>query len=401
MDKSEIQDILSRQPNNLSLIGEFYSNENIFTMEMPNIIFNHWICVGHESKLENIGDWFKYDISTESIIIIRGKDNEVRAMHNVCRHRGSRICREKKGNSNILTCPYHAWSFDSKGNLISSNNTSPNLDKEQWGLHKVHLQIINGLILICLGDKPPSLENAKSSIKEGLGPYGWEKAKIAHTKTYSFNANWKLAVDNYQECLHCNSVHKEFSRSHAIVRPDSEVVEIRKQAKDKIENMGISIPTVLNWPHALSENEEMVACFHDALFEGYQTGSKDGLPVAPLMGDFKSHDGGVTYFDIGPISFFLAYPDHGVLFSFVPQSIDKTDLEISWLVSNSAIDGQDYDLNHLTWLWDSTTIEDKDVVEGAQKGVISRFYQPGPYGPMETAVESLKDWYLKHIKDLL
>ena len=141
----------------------------------------------------------------------------------------------------------------------------------------------------------------------------------------------------------------------------------------------------------------MVDCFHDATYPESVTGSEDGRPVAPLMGDFTDYDGGFSYLDVGPASFFLAYPDHGVMYLFIPRGPQKTDMEISWLVRADAREGEDYDRARLTWMWDVTSVADKLIIDQNQQGVNSRYYQPGPYGPMEAQTRDFVEWYLQQI----
>ena len=124
---------------------------------------------------------------------------------------------------------------------------------------------------------------------------------------------------------------------------------------------------------------------------------EDGGPVAPLMGDFTDYDGGFTYVEVGPSSFYLAYPDHGMMYLFIPRSAQKADMEIVWLVHEDAREGVDYDLAKLTWLWDVTSVADKLIIDQNQMGVNSRYYRPGPYGPMESQTRSFTEWYLQEI----
>ena len=160
--------------------------------------------------------------------------------------------------------------------------------------------------------------------------------------------------------------------------------------------MGIEFPTVSDWPYA-RRGEEMVSCYHDATYPGAVTGSEDGRPVAPLMGDFSDYDGGFCYVDVGPAGFFLAYPDHGLMYVFVPRTAQKTDMEITWLAKEGAREGEDYDRARLTWMWHVTSVADKLIINQNQKGVNSRYYQPGPYGPMESPTRSFTEWYLEQV----
>jgi Rieske 2Fe-2S family protein len=130
------------------------------------------------------------------------------------------------------------------------------------------------------------------------------------------------------------------------------------------------------------------------LLRGHLTGSREGKPVAPLMGSITGYDGGATDLHIGPMTFGLAYCDHLVLYRFTPRGIRSTDCEITWLVNGSAVEGRDYDLAELIWLWDVTTIADKQIIERNQKGVESRFYEPGPLSPMEDFTRRFMEWYV-------
>jgi Rieske 2Fe-2S family protein len=115
------------------------------------------------------------------------------------------------------------------------------------------------------------------------------------------------------------------------------------------------------------------------------------------MGRFTAYDGGATSVHFGPASFFLAYADHGVVYRFVPKTVDRSELEVTWLVRGDAREGVDYDLAALTWLWDVTSVADKRIIEDNQRGVASRFYAPGPYAPMEQNTRRYIAWYLREI----
>ena len=134
------------------------------------------------------------------------------------------------------------------------------------------------------------------------------------------------------------------------------------------------------------------------LFEGYETGSRDGKPVAPLLGDLTGFNGAATDLQIGPMTFYLAYCDHVVIYHFSPHSVNSSNCTISWLVDADAEKGKDYKLEDLTWLWDVTTIADKRIIEANQAGVNSKFYEPGPYSKMEDLTQRFSEWYLDIMK---
>jgi Rieske 2Fe-2S family protein len=395
---SGVESLLERQPKGSALLQEFYSHPEIFERDIERIHLRHWLCVGHESRAREPGDWFRFDIASESIIVVRGRDHQLRALVNVCRHRGSRVCYGEAGTTRMLVCPYHAWAYDLDGRLRSARQMGPNFDVSSLALHEIHLRVLEGLIFVCFAPEPPGLGNVERTLSSSLRHYGWADARIAHRATYSVDANWKLATENYMECYHCAPAHPEFSRHHATEKPDDEVAELRAQAARRAHEMGIEIPVVRDWPVANAPGQEMIDCSHDATYPGSVTGSQDGGPLAPLMGDFTDYDGGFTYVEVGPASFFLAYPDHGLMYLFIPRAPQKTDMEILWLVRDDARDGDDYHREQLTWMWHVTSIADKQIIDQNQQGVNSRYYAPGPYGPMEAQTRSFVEWYLAQIR---
>lgn len=397
MSPHSVESLLERQPKGSPLLQEFYSDPEIFERDIERIHLRHWLCVGHQSRVREPGDWFRFDIAGESIIVVRGRDALLRALVNVCRHRGSRVCYEAEGSARMLVCPYHAWTYDLDGRLRAARQMGPDFDVSGQALPELHLRVLEGLIFVCFAPDPPGLESAERMLSASLRHYGWANARVAHRASYSVDANWKLVTENYMECYHCAPAHPEFSRHHATEKPDDEVAELRARAARRARAMGIEIPLVLDWPVSSAPDQEMADCSHDATFPGSVTGSEDGGPLAPLMGDFTDYDGGFTYLDVGPASFFLAYPDHGLIYLFTPRAPQKTDMEVLWLVRDDAREGKDYDRERLTWLWHVTSVADKQIIDQNQLGVNSRYYAPGPYGPMEAQTRSFVEWYLGQI----
>ena len=392
-----LEQLLERQPPGSALLQELYRDPLIFEHDIERIHLRHWLCVGHESRIPRPGDWYRYDLAGESLVLVRGRDDAVRALINVCRHRGSHVCYDEQGSSPVFTCPYHAWTYELDGSLKTARNM-PDLDRAGYGLDAIHARVMEGLIFVCFAEDPPPLDDVEVMLRASLGRYGWGSARVAHRERYSVDANWKLVTENYQECYHCRPAHPEFSRHHSTDKPDDETVEMRAVATERAAAMGIEIPLVSSWPAGTAPGREGMGCWHDATYPGSVTGSEDGQGVAPLMGDFTDYDGGFTYVDVGPASFFLAYPDHGLAYLFIPRDAQKTDMEVIWLVASDAKEGVDYDLERLKWMWHVTSLADKRIIDHNQQGVNSRFYRPGPYGPMESSTRAFAEWYLEQIR---
>ncbi len=225
-------ELIQRHKPGFGLAQEFYRDPAVFQRDIARVHMRHWLCVGHVSRIPKPGDYFVYDIADESFIIVRDRAGEIRALANVCRHRGSQVCYEKEGSSKAFVCPYHGWTYDLDGSLRNARLSGAEVDKSQYGLARLHLRIIEGLILICCADEPPDLAEAERLLGSALGHYGWAKAKVVHRARYSVDANWKLTTENYMECYHCAPAHPEFSRFHSTAKPFEETEALRAAAEE-------------------------------------------------------------------------------------------------------------------------------------------------------------------------
>ncbi len=382
----------------------FYKDPSIFALDMRHFVMAHWHCAGHASLIPKPGDFFTVEIAGESVIIVRGNDDEVRALLNVCRHRGSRVCVEQQGSARngVFVCPYHAWTYGCDGALQRARLTAEDFRLEEHGLLRVPLRMCEGAIFITFAEEPLEFRHVEESFGRSTRVYGWGEAKIGARKTYVIEANWKLVVENYQECYHCGPAHQEYSRRHIFARPPAqrEAPDQAMHARDAA--LGIDLVDVDHYGQDVEAGQESSDCFRSAMVEGYCTGSRDGAPVAPLMGEFrgKDYDGGFSFLDVGPTSNFISYPDYGLIYRTVPLTVDKTAFELIWLVAPDAVEGKHYRPGELMWMWDYTSVEDKKIIEVNQAGVNSAFFQPGPYAPMEYDTERYIDWYLAAMRSV-
>ena len=236
-------------------------------------------------------------------------------------------------------------------------------------------------------------------VLSGLEMALWDivgKALASRSTSCWGDANWKLTVENYLECYHCTPSHPEYSRLHALEQPLDQITALNEAMEARTAALGIDIPAFDNRVSS-STHEASVFSFRYALYDNVKTGGPDGRPVAPLMGDFKDYDGGVTSIHIAPTSFFIAYPDHGVIYRFIPLTAATSAMELIWLVKGDAVEGVDYQIDNLTWLWRVTTQADKRITGNNPKGVNSRFYQPGPHGPVEPKAIGWIEWNVGEI----
>lgn len=385
-----------------SLPQRFYNDPAIFQRDFERIFMKEWVFAGHESRLRKNGDFFLFTIGGESIIIIRGKDGKVHAHFNVCRHRGSRICLEPSGSKQTLVCPYHAWTYAADGRLLSAPAMSEDFNQAEFGLHRCNVRVVEGLIFVNLSrGTPPDREAIFQDWERYLRPYRLGSTKIAATMVWRVDANWKLVVENFDECYHCGPAHPEYCSvmAHAIpathrLKRDVEPYQAfydRWAAEDKLRGNIVG--------PAVHEKDMFAVCAREPIREGSQTQSQDGRPVAPLLGELKEYDNTWTYGQIYPANYILGLPDHALIPRFTPISSQVTEVEMIWLVRDGAVEGRDYQVDKITWLWRVTTEQDKKIVDDNQAGVNSVTYQPGPYSDTERGLVRFTDWYIKQIRN--
>lgn len=393
-----VEELIANQKPGYSLDQRFYTDPDIYELEVEKIINRNWILAGHVSQLPETGDFKVLNVGQESAIIVRGSDGNLKAFANVCRHRGSLVCLEREGHVEKFQCPYHGWMYDIDGNLTAARNMSEDFDSTSHGLKSVSYGEIHGLMFIAFCDNPPSLEGAIRDLEEPMGMYDFANLKLAAQKNYHIPANWKLSIENYQECYHCATSHPEYALMHTMMLGDDQRERASKHMYEKMDACGIRDFTIDHVDSAARPGEIGFGYARTAMFSKYKTGSKGGGPVAPLLGSIKGYDGGQSDLSFGPFSFLLAYNDHVVCYVFTPIDHNNSSCEIYWLVRGDAEEGKDYDVDELTWLWDVTTHADKRIVVDNSKGVHSKYYEPGPFSEMEDLEQIYVEWILSELQ---
>ena len=390
-----------------SLPRHFYTDAAIFEADMRFLGDTQWWLVDHSSRIPRAGDYFVYRFGAESVIVLRDRNQGVKAFYNVCRHRGSLICLESSGHAKALTCPYHGWTYDLTGRLIGASSMPPDFDKQAHSLRPVHLQVESGLIFLNFTDgAPPSFDTFIARHRPFLAPHDLGSAKVAVQRHYRTKANWKLVVENFLECYHCKPAHPTYCSVHSAEK----LLALGAGAGSSAGDLSAQFERDLEqWERETRAAGHLTGMFGDDIdapfFQGtgrmpikpgHLTESINGTPVAPLMGAYSAYDGGQTAVGLNPISYVLASNDHAVMFLFSPRGPLETDVIATWLVRSDAQAGRDYDEGTLTAVWDITLQEDKTITENNQLGVLSRHYVPGAHSLHEKRISDFVAWYMSH-----
>ena len=387
------EQLLERYRPGWSLEQQFYTDPGIFDLEWKYIWKKYWLFAGTTAEIPKPGDYFVYTANNDSIIIIKGNDGEVYAHYNTCRHRGSLICLEEKGNAPKLICPYHQWVYDKDGSLLKSRLMPDDFDRLSFGLHPVHVRSADGFIFISLSENPPDFSKVLEDYHPFLRTYKIDKAKVAFQKRYKLRTNWKLVAENFRECYHCGPAHPEYCSAVIGANLRESVDDVVAERRIAWQQKGLAI-------HNIDfENDSFHFAIRYPLRPGVMSYSLDGKEISLPMGDHQDHDAGVLGLVVYPNFWMDAVSDYMWTMRLTATSPSSTTLDLSWLVDGNAKEGVDYNVDRLVEFWKITGEQDWRLCENNFRGVESSKYQPGPYAPVELDVAKFVDWYVERMRE--
>jgi len=390
VDLERISGLLDQRRPGHALPRAFYVDPEVFEFDQIAIHQRSWILAGFEVELPRTGSHMALSIAGAPVFVVRGQDGALRGFHNTCRHRGSRIVAEGKGASARLVCPYHRWTYDLSGALVHAARMGDDFEACDHGLHPVAIETCAGAIYVCVAETPPPFAPFRDRLEPLLAPHRLQDARLAYENTLVERGNWKLAMENARECYHCAASHPELSLTFptGVSGNFDYGDEARRHAayNDRMAAVGLEVgPYEGDWWQAI----------RFPLNEGCRSMTMNGqTAVKTLMVEAGDGDIGSLRWSIEPHSFVHATADFLFMFSALPLSPKETLIVSKWLVHKDAVEGVDYDLTHLTELWNRTNQQDLALVENNQQGVDSPAFTPGPYcADAEALTMRFTDWY--------
>lgn len=388
--------LLEEHPPGWTLPQPFYVDQAYFELDMAHVIATSWLFVAHTCEVGEVGDWIRVDIGGDSIIIVRGKGGEIRSFFNTCRHRGSLVCLGESGHARRLVCPYHQWSYHLDGSFAGARYLADDFDPTGFGLTPVNCATVGGYVFVCLADSAPDFAPFADAAAPFLAPHDLDVVKVAHTQVIVEQSNWKLVMENNRECYHCVGAHPELM--HSIAEFDgpgsstngSGVAEMLDRKFAEWDAAGIvhehTTTGGLEWRVVrIPFTNESVAMTVD--------GSPGSARLLGTLDESQRELGSVRLLHL-PNTWNHVQSDHVVSFSVLPISATETKLVTRWLVHRDAVEGIDYDIGHLTKVWEATNSQDRVLAENNQRGIASRGYRPGPYVPViENGTAEFTSWY--------
>jgi phenylpropionate dioxygenase-like ring-hydroxylating dioxygenase large terminal subunit len=348
--------------DDMSLPGWLYYDAEFFEAERKAFLRAAPQVVCHESEIAEPGEWRSIEYLGESVIVIRGDDGEVRALFNVCRHRGSRLVDGTGGCAKVLTCPYHAWSYARDGRLVGvpHRNEYPGLRTEDHGLFPVALESWRGFLFVTLEPGAPSVAEMMAPYEAEVAPYRFEELRpIGRVTLRPRPLNWKTIADNYSDHLHIPIGHPGLTRLFGR--------NYRIEAQDHVDRM----------EGDLVEKES--ANPSERAYQKY-------LPEAEHLP--PSHRRKWLYYKLFPNVAFDIYPDQLDFMQFLPVSATETVIrEISYALPDERREMQT--ARYLNWRINRrVNAEDTELITRVQLGMQSPTYRAGPLGTSEVCLRS-------------
>ena len=356
--------------NSDTLPAEIYTSEEFLDFERRALFDHEWLCVGLASEIPRPGDWFTKTVNGEPVIVVRGKDGEVRALSAVCQHRAMQVC-EGAGNDTKFTCPYHHWSYGLDGRLLGAPamERTRDFDKSDWGLPRLRLEIWNGFVFINFDKEAEPLAPTLSRYAPYLEHYDLENSICPGTFTLEgLPWNWKVMFENFNDGYHANRLHEyvqDFCPSDKSAFP---------------------VP----WDDASNVIFREAGYVH--IDAGFNPTHKALLPVYPQLTEEERWRS--TFALIPPTLCVGTAPDQAFFFIVRPITAGTIDIEVGYLFHPTAVDHPLFD--QLLEASDAGVQvfirQDQDATTKVQAGLSSRFAPRGRYSWQEESHVQFNRW---------
>ena len=334
-----------------------YLDAKEFRNEYAAIFESGWVCVGRSDALTEPGDYLAIRLQEQSLLVVRGDNGVLRAFYNVCRHRGTELVPLKDPGpisgqfSRSIVCPYHAWSYHLDGRLRGTPHLA--IDTDGVTLHTITLAEWGGFIFVCLAESHD--EPLSQTLGDGIARlqrYPLADLRAGHTITYDVEANWKVIVENYNECYHCGPVHPELCQ----------IVPAFKQGGGN----------ELDWDDGVPHR--------DGANTFTASGTTTRAPFPGLSETEKTHHKGELLYPNLMLSLSM---DHVAAFYLWPQSAGHTRIQSDFLFHPDELRKPDFDGSDAVEFWGVVNQQDWDICESVQRGMHNKVFEHGYYAPME------------------
>jgi glycine betaine catabolism A len=320
-------------------------------------LFAGWMCLGRSSEIP-LGGLRAESVGEYGVLLTRDSEGVLRAFENACRHRGHELlpCGGSAESPRAIVCPYHAWSYRHDGSLIGAPHFK-DLDTSKFTLKPVRVQEWHGWVFVDRSGTAEDFTSYIGELEQIVAPYDAASLVTCEVHEYDVQANWKVIVENYQECYHCSMIHPELCR----VSPPT--------SGENIDRDG-------NWVGGWME-----------LRQGAETMSLDGRSGGVAMARLDEHElSTVMYVAVLPNLLISLHPDYVMTHLLVPVAPDTTRITCSWAFPADVAARDGFSPAYAVDFWDLTNRQDWSACESVQRGMKAPHYEAGPLAPDEDGV---------------
>jgi phenylpropionate dioxygenase-like ring-hydroxylating dioxygenase large terminal subunit len=313
------------------------------------------------NSIPRAGDYITLDVGPDSVIVVRDAQGQVRAFHNVCRHRGAHLLDGHGHCKGSIVCPYHGWAYRLSGELrgMAAPESFPGLDRKDFGLKPVHSEVMLGFVFVCLQGQPEQpLAHLWRDIREELAAYRVEEmVPVGQITTEHWNADWKVAVDNYLESYHVPIGHPGLAR---MFTPDYE---------DQ-RNLTPGVARGASWMR-----EQLSSRWSEALYQKLVGSVSETLP--------EKQRRCWRFYSILPNLGVDVFPEQMDFFQVLPNGPGRCIIRSA----SFALPDERRETRIVRWLGArlnrEINREDRELCARVQQGLASPSYEPGPLSHLE------------------
>ena len=379
--------------------------EVLFDVERSRrLLSNRWFFAGTRGDVPRPRDWLTFRVFDDEFFLLHGTDGTIRCFVNRCAHQSARVLRGHHGSSSArLVCPNHQWSYSiDSGELAAAALMGPDFMATELarcsGLTELPVREVAGMLFAGLGDHEAlaDLDRVDELLAPYTDPFGLDRGgyRLAHHHREVVPANWLLVMVNNRECCHCRQNHKgllklfdpsSFNGGHSDAYD-----ALFSAAVERWEDAGRA------WKEQAFDAHDSVRVARYPLREGWSSTTFDGAPASTrLIGGWEHHDSSTLSMWFNPNAWVHFTSDHIATNWVLPLDGEHCELYSSWIVHEDAVEGEDYDLDHLTEVWEVTNAEDVDLCNSMTQGAKSAWYRPGPFAPDERFCRQFCDWFMR------
>ena len=385
IDKQKLDVVSESIEKAHGLPNECYLSGTYTEIERKKIFEDKWVVIGAASSLPKPGDAKPFDLLGIPLIILRDKKNKIRVFHNVCSHRGYKLLQKPCSLKNILRCPYHSWSYDFTGKLVTTphlggmnKHEHEKFDKTKSNLKEVRSSVWLDLIMVNISNNEVSFEEYIKPLEDRWSKF-WTKEDqklIHHANDYGYfllevKCNWKFAIENYCESYHLPWVHPGLNAYSKI--------------DDHYHIQGL--------PNRFAGQGTVV---YNPRFEG-------GKEFPTFPGWLKEKEKYAEYVALFPNVMLGIHKDHYYAYWLEPVSHNytKEHMEIYYVGEESATSEKYKNLRRQNYeQWHSIQSEDLMIIEGMQEGRNSPIYNGGNFSPvMDNPTHHFNKWVATNLVD--